>query len=742
MRMLMTPLMRRFTAVLARKGLAADWQFGAMPGSTAAAPVFLAQRRLQRGQEENHVLAFNVSDAFDTAPHGALAPILRHMGVLEELLRLFHTLSCGSLVRIVTAHGPTPSIRLHRGLRQGSAESAVLYLLLLEPLLRSLACKAQGDARHAVAPLVQAYCDDLLLIAHSLPQFLEYAAAIAHYLTDTCVLCTWSTCVFSGPRTDAAVQSLTDPANDLLHARLPCHEPGQWAIQLRHCHKDHLHLPHTGVGPNQPNHVWFTGLRDVFRPQMPGPFTHRLIHPVRLKKASKRTRQSATGDVFLVGGYREDGWDPESPGPSMPFVPLAALLFLLGDVFEGYRQQDDPASVPLLTPHAGSGIDPLPLWVVHGRPALSRVCAAVRGCSEWAIVFLLPADPVPDADECSVPEVVRMANVPHDPQAVTSLRDGGAVEQGSVVVYEPSYSTTVWGAEYTTALDTIKSVWGCDVAWRSHALYRPKVILSPELTASSAASLGKVTQSPHSDVAWLEPHRYCWVPAATKVTSSDSSPQGDGANNVAMASHGSPTWRGAIRGTVPEAEIIGAAAYMLPTPSSACTVRVVDASIIGAHLRRAQEALYRGIKGPTSHLVNQHALNWIMEGLRRLPRRVEGPHHSVVRQSSHLAAVPLEEPDSAAARTMAPPVHLIVPKEHAVLLVPGDDGELEPHVPSMQALQHVREMEWRSLAARTRAHTPLASVCEAVPLGAVHHGPTHRNMLRARDGRLSTMQVM
>ena len=62
MRMLMTPLMRRFTAVLARKGLAADWLFGAMPGSTAAAPVFLAHRRLQRGQEENHVLAFDVSN--------------------------------------------------------------------------------------------------------------------------------------------------------------------------------------------------------------------------------------------------------------------------------------------------------------------------------------------------------------------------------------------------------------------------------------------------------------------------------------------------------------------------------------------------------------------------------------------------------------------------------------------------------------------------------------------------------
>ena len=179
MRILMTPLIRRFTAVLARKGLAADWQFGAMPGSTAAALVFLAQRRLQRGQEENHVLAFDVSNAFDTAPHGALALLLRHMGVPEELIRLFHTLSCGSLVRIVTAHSPTPSIWLHRGLRQGSAESAVLYLLLLEPLLRSLACKAWGDIRHAVPPLVQAYCDDLLLMAHSLPQFREYAAVIA-----------------------------------------------------------------------------------------------------------------------------------------------------------------------------------------------------------------------------------------------------------------------------------------------------------------------------------------------------------------------------------------------------------------------------------------------------------------------------------------------------------------------------------------------------------------------------------
>ena len=73
----------------------------------------------------------------------------------------------------------------------------MLYLLLLKPLLRSLACKARRDARHTVPPLVQAYCDDLLLIEHSLPQLLEYAAAIAQYLTDMGMSLNVSKCAYA-----------------------------------------------------------------------------------------------------------------------------------------------------------------------------------------------------------------------------------------------------------------------------------------------------------------------------------------------------------------------------------------------------------------------------------------------------------------------------------------------------------------------------------------------------------------
>ena len=229
-------------------------------------------------------------------------------------------------------------------------------------------------------------------------------------------------------------------------------------------------------------------------------------------------------------------------------------------------------------------------------------------------------------------DVVRLDKVPDEWHvAVVSLRKGGAVEQGTVVVYQPLSSTAVWAAEYTTALDTIKSICGCDVHWWPHGVYRAKAVLSPVLTASNVALLGRVVVRPHSDVAWLEPHRYRCVQVAVKVPSFDASPQEDEVTNVAVASHGIPTWAGAICGTVSETKIIGAAACLLHTPPSSHTIHVVDASIVGAHLRRAQEVLYRGGKGPTSRFINHHTLNWVVEGLRRLPRRL---HRWVVWQSS------------------------------------------------------------------------------------------------------------
>ena len=141
-------------------------------------------------------MAFEVSKAFDTTPYGMLAVVLCHMGVPKELIQLFHTLGCGSTVRIVTAHGLTPCICLHWGLWQSSAESKVLYLLLMQPLLRSLASKANGDQRHALRPPVQAYSNDLLIRSHRPQLFLEYAT-IATYLTNMDMLLNLRQCAYA-----------------------------------------------------------------------------------------------------------------------------------------------------------------------------------------------------------------------------------------------------------------------------------------------------------------------------------------------------------------------------------------------------------------------------------------------------------------------------------------------------------------------------------------------------------------
>ena len=133
-------------------------------------------------------------------------------------------------------------------------------------------------------------------------------------------------CALSRPRTEAAVRFLTDPANDLLHARLPCHEPGHRAVHLQECHEDHLHLPNTEVGPTMQDHGWLTGLQAAFRSRLPSPSTQHLLYPVRHNKATKRTRQSAKGDAYVVGQYRDDNRNPACPGLSMPFVGVVGNL--------------------------------------------------------------------------------------------------------------------------------------------------------------------------------------------------------------------------------------------------------------------------------------------------------------------------------------------------------------------------------------------------------------------------------
>ena len=168
MKLLTGPLTQRITETLTRHGVVSDRQQSPLPGSNTGPPLFMAQRQLQRGRP-NYVFRFNARKAFDTAPHGALHLILRHLSVPQDVidLLLFHH-TCARLR--ITAHGFTQPVYMLAGVQQGNPESPMLYALLLEPLLRAQEHRLcpPGGAEHG---LIQAYIDDLLVVADTLQHY-------------------------------------------------------------------------------------------------------------------------------------------------------------------------------------------------------------------------------------------------------------------------------------------------------------------------------------------------------------------------------------------------------------------------------------------------------------------------------------------------------------------------------------------------------------------------------------------
>ena len=180
MKLLRGPVTQRITELLTRHGVVSDWQQGALPSSNTAPPLFMAQRQLQRGRPK-YVFSVDAHKAVDTAPHGALHLMLRHLSVPPEVIDLLLFLHSCTRLRIVTAQGLTQPVHMLRRVPQGNPEIPLLYALLLEPLLRAQGHRLRppGDAERG---LIQAHIDDLLVVAHRLQHLVEGVEAVAAYL--------------------------------------------------------------------------------------------------------------------------------------------------------------------------------------------------------------------------------------------------------------------------------------------------------------------------------------------------------------------------------------------------------------------------------------------------------------------------------------------------------------------------------------------------------------------------------
>ena len=162
MKVLLRPVLQRFLQLLTKNGIFSEAQHGSLQGASVDAAIFVAQRKLASAGP-SHVISFDASKAFDSAPHGAISLVLTHLGMPQNLRSLFLFAHVGARVRLIAAHGLTEVVILHRGVRQGAVESPILYNLLLEPLLRALPSSVQINPDS----LLSGYCDDLVLIVHS-----------------------------------------------------------------------------------------------------------------------------------------------------------------------------------------------------------------------------------------------------------------------------------------------------------------------------------------------------------------------------------------------------------------------------------------------------------------------------------------------------------------------------------------------------------------------------------------------
>ena len=140
----------------------------------------MVQRQLQR-QKPNYVFSFDARKAFNTALHGTLHLILRHLSMPPQVIDLLLFLHTAAQLRIATAHGLTQPVHMLRGVWQGNPESPLLYALLLEPVLgaQGHSLRPPGEADRG---LIHAYMNDLLVVPHTLQHFVEGVEAPAAYL--------------------------------------------------------------------------------------------------------------------------------------------------------------------------------------------------------------------------------------------------------------------------------------------------------------------------------------------------------------------------------------------------------------------------------------------------------------------------------------------------------------------------------------------------------------------------------
>jgi hypothetical protein len=117
---------------------------------------------------EIHYLYLDLVKAFDTVPHDRLLSTLK-LYFNDEAILLFKSIITGSTCDAITPHGITSPFPVTRGVKQGDPLSPLLFIILMESLMKKLESLDIGyTPSHSNEKIpAQAFADDLLLLANN-----------------------------------------------------------------------------------------------------------------------------------------------------------------------------------------------------------------------------------------------------------------------------------------------------------------------------------------------------------------------------------------------------------------------------------------------------------------------------------------------------------------------------------------------------------------------------------------------
>ena len=154
--------MERVIVTIIRDRISIDnMQFGFMPGHGTTDAIFILRQLQEKYLAKNNKLLFAFVDlekASDCVPRRVIWWAMRKLGIDEWIVRFVQTMYHNTKSRVTVNNTFTDEFGVKVGVHQGSVLSPLLFIILLEALLREF---------HTGTPWKLLYADDLVIVAET-----------------------------------------------------------------------------------------------------------------------------------------------------------------------------------------------------------------------------------------------------------------------------------------------------------------------------------------------------------------------------------------------------------------------------------------------------------------------------------------------------------------------------------------------------------------------------------------------